>query len=221
MSKIIMSGGGKGGVGKSAITLGVVDTLLEAGKQVVLVETDNSNPDAYKSLNELVTAEICNMDTEKGYFYFGEIIAQYPDAYIVVNTAARNKEQLEKFGKYLTDAATEAKRELLMLWTINRQRDVLELLDNFMDMEHPFTATYVVKNLYWGTDDDFVLYNESNVKKRVNATISYPSLHDVVADKLNRKRLALSNAGAELHTMERSALYRYRTAVHAAFKVLV
>jgi len=187
VSKIILSGGGKGGVGKTAVTLGVVDFLLSKGKDVVLVETDDSNPDAYKALNSIVTSEVCGMDTEKGYLEFGRIIEKYPKSYVVVNTAARNKVQLQKFGKYLSDAAAEAQRELIMLWVINRQRDGIELLDDFLNLNYPFTATHAVKNLYWGEEEDFVLFNKSNVKKRIGKTIVFPSLNDLIADKINVK----------------------------------
>ena len=105
-----------------------------------------------------------------------------------------------------------------MLWTINRQRDGLELLDNFLDLNYPFTATHVVMNLHFGEKEDFVLFNESNVKKRVHKTIAFPSLNDLIADKINVDRLALSNASDQLHMMEKSALLRYRTAINAAFE---
>jgi len=49
-------------------------------------------------------------------------------------------------------------------------------------------------------------------------TIVFPSLNDLIADKINVERLALSNASDKLHTMEKSALLRYRTAIHAAFE---
>lgn len=218
MSKIIFSGGGKGGVGKTAVTLGVVDFLLTKGKEVVLVETDDSNPDAYKSLHTIVTSDVCNMDTEKGYLEFGRIIESHPNAYIVVNTAARTRVQLEKFGSYLPDAATASNRELIMLWVINRGRDSLELLDGFLDLGYNFTATHAVKNLHFGESSDFLLFNSSNVKKRVSSTIEFPSLNDLIADKINIDRLALSNASDKLFFMEKSALFRYRAAITDAFE---
>ena len=67
MNKIIMVGGGKGGVGKSTVVFSVVDFLLSKGEKIVLVETDDSNPDTYKSLNKLVTSELCNLDAEETF----------------------------------------------------------------------------------------------------------------------------------------------------------
>jgi len=51
-NKVIIVGGGKGGVGKSTVTLAIVDTLLAADQPVLLVESDDSNPDVFKALND-------------------------------------------------------------------------------------------------------------------------------------------------------------------------
>lgn len=59
MSKIVFIGGGKGGVGKSRGNDGnCVDVLLTRGRSVVLVESDDSNPDVYKALNGLVQSVV-------------------------------------------------------------------------------------------------------------------------------------------------------------------
>jgi Mrp family chromosome partitioning ATPase len=41
-------GGSKGGVGKSIVAMAVLDSLLERGEPVLLVECDTSNPDVAK-----------------------------------------------------------------------------------------------------------------------------------------------------------------------------
>ena len=42
---IFYVGGSKGGVGKSKLTFALIDYLLDDGKQVLLLESDTSNPD--------------------------------------------------------------------------------------------------------------------------------------------------------------------------------
>ncbi len=42
-------GGSKGGVGKSIVAFAFIDYLIGKGIKVLLVETDNSNPDVYKT----------------------------------------------------------------------------------------------------------------------------------------------------------------------------
>ena len=103
MNKIIMVGGGKGGDGKSTVVFSVVDLLLSKGEQVVLIESDDSNPDTYKSLNKLVTSELCNLDTEEGFIKLGGIIEANKDACIVVNTAARATSSIVEHGGILSE----------------------------------------------------------------------------------------------------------------------
>ena len=212
MNKIIVVGGGKGGVGKSTVAIGVVDMLLAAGKQVVFVETDDSNPDAYKALNTLTKSEICNLDTEEGYIKLGNIIEVEKDACIVVNTAARATDSLLKHGGIVVDTARELKRELVMLWPINRQRDSLELLSEFMERAEGYKAVYVLKNTFFGEPAKFARYDNSKIKTRITATITFPELNDMLSDKLNDKRWSLSNAEG-LSIAERSVLQRYRNAI--------
>lgn len=219
MNKIIIVGGGKGGVGKSMVTIGVVDLLLSTGNNVLLVESDESNPDVYKafngldnkSINALVKSEICNLDYEEGYIRLGNLIEE-TDAYVVVNTAARATNGLLKYGGIVVDTARALKRDVIMLWPINRQRDSLELLSDFMGAAEGYQGVYVVKNTYFGEPSKFVRYDNSKMKARVTGTVTFPELNDVLSDKLNDQRWALSNAQG-LSIAERSVLQRYRNVI--------
>jgi hypothetical protein len=215
VGKIIMVGGGKGGVGKSTVSIGVVDLLLTEGKKVVFVESDDSNPDAYKSLHALTASEICNLDTEEGYIKLSNIIEASKEAYVVINTAARSTNGLLKHGGIVTDTIKELKREIIMLWPINRQRDSLELLSEFLDSSQDYSATYTLKNTYFGEPAKFTRYDNSKTKDRVTGTVNFPELNDTLSDKLNDKRWSLSNAEG-LSIAERSVLQRYRNAIKEA-----
>lgn len=220
MNKIIVVGGGKGGVGKSTVAIGVVDMLLAAGEKVVFVESDDSNPDAYKALNTLTKSEICNLDTEEGFIKLGNLIEQTNDACIVVNTAARATNSLLKHGGIVVDTARELKRDLVMLWPINRQRDSLELLSGFMECAEGYKAVYVLKNTFFGEPAKFARYDNSKIKVRVTATITFPELNDMLSDKLNDQRWSLSNAEG-LSIAERSVLQRYRNVIRDAMTVIL
>lgn len=219
-NKIIIVGGGKGGVGKTTVTIALVDALITGGHAVIVVESDDSNPDAYKSLKEIVNCEICNLDTEEGYIKLGGIIESNTSAFIVVNTAARLTSPLIKYGSIITDVVSELHRELIMLWPINRQKDSLELLKSFVDESHGYHAIFALKNTYFGTPEKFSRYDMSKLKDRVTGTLVFPELNDLIADKLNDKRLALSNADAHLSLAERSVLRRYRSAASEALNVV-
>jgi hypothetical protein len=220
MNKVIVVGGGKGGVGKSSVTIGVVDMLLTRGEKVVLIESDDSNPDTYKVLNTLTKSEICNLDTEEGHIKLCNIIEDAKDAYVVLNTAARATAGMIQHGGILVDTVRELQRDLIMLWPINRQRDSLELLSEFLDNCEGYKATVVIKNTYFGEPSKFIRYDNSKTKSRVTATVNFPELNDLLSDKLNDKRWALNNAEG-LTIAERSVLQRYRNAIQDALGKLL
>lgn len=218
MNKIIFVGGGRGGVGKSMVTIAVVDVLMMRGEKVLLVESDDSNPDVYKALNELVPSAIQNLDGEDGYMGLSNIIKKNPDACIVVNTAARATNGIIKHGGIVSNTAKELKRELVMLWAMNRQRDSIELLRDVLGVtEKGWSATYAVLNTYFGAPEKFMSFNNSKQKERVKGVVVFPELNDMVADKLNDERLALSNAESGMTIAERSVLARFRKAANEAF----
>lgn len=226
MNKIYIIGGGKGGVGKSAVVFALVDLLLVKGEKVVLVESDDSNPDTYKSLNGVVTsAAICSLDDEAGYIKLTDTIADNEDACIVINTAARVTVSLIKYGDIFIDEAKKQNRDVVMLWAMNRQRDSVELLKEFLDgSNNSYTETYAILNTYFGAQEKFTRYAESKQRQRITDTIIFPELNDTVADKVIDNRLALNAAeviGGVLSTGERSALNRYRLVAHSALEVVV
>jgi hypothetical protein len=221
MNKIVMVGGGKGGVGKSTVVFSVVDLLITNGQTVVLVESDDSNPDTYKSLKNLIKSELCNLDKEEGFIKLGNIIQANNDACIVVNTAERATSSIVKHGGILRDVVLELKRELVMLWPMNRQRDSIELLKIFLDGTSGYSETYALLNTYFGVYEKFVRFDQSKQKDRVTGTLIFPELNDLVADKLFDDRLALSNAESVLSISERSVLRRYREDANDVLKVLL
>ncbi len=219
-NKVIIVGGGKGGVGKSTVSVALLDMLKTEQRNVVYVETDDSNPDVYKMVNGSVKSEVCNLDNEGGFLKLGGIIEANKDCCIVVNTAARATEQIIEHGYMITETATEVGMEAVMLWPINRQRDCLELLKSFVDKASGYKATHVIVNQYFGSADKFALYNGSKLKGQVE-TIIFPELNDLVADKITTERIALWENTKKFSIAERSVLSRYRTQATEALKVVL
>ena len=54
---IFLVGGGKGGVGKSLMSMALLDFLHAGSRQPFLVETDTSVPDVFKTYKDAVGAE--------------------------------------------------------------------------------------------------------------------------------------------------------------------
>ena len=220
MNKLIMVGGGKGGVGKSTVTMALLDALRQDGYKSVYVETDDSNPDVFKAVNGAIQCEICTLDTESGYVRLGDVMESNTDATIIVNTAARATPGLLEHGGILCDVAKQTERRMVMVWPLNRQRDGLELLKQFIDADQRYGATYALLNTYFGTVDKFARYQASKLKDRVTGTVIFPELNDLVADRLIDQRLPLWANDGQFTLAQRSVLARYRAATHEALQVV-
>ena len=220
MNKLIMVGGGKGGVGKSTVTMALLDALRQEGHEPLCVETDDSNPDIFKAVNGTVRCEFCTLDTESGYVRLGDLMESNTDSPIVVNTPARATPGILEHGRIPCDVAKQTGRRMVMVWPLNRQRDGLELLKQFVDAGQPYAAVYALLNTYFGTVDKFARYQVSKLKERVTGTVIFPELNDLVADRLIDQRLPLWAEDGQFTLAQRSVLARYRAVARDALRVI-
>ena len=211
--RIYWIGGSKGGVGKSMMTLATLDYLLEGGAKVLLVECDTSNPDVWKAYREQTETELIDLDEADGWIHFVNVCDRSRDKIVVVNTAARNNLAVKKYGQTLDASLEELGSRLVALWVINRQRDSVGLLKQFM-AALPHAEVHVVRNGYFGDEKKFELYNASKVRETVESrggkSVTLPDLADRVADDLYVKRLTLSAAAKSLPIGNRAELGRWR-----------
>ena len=238
---IFYVGGSKGGVGKSMVTSALIDYLSTREKNILLLETDNANPDVYKAHKETQigglrppqppesapgearqrpqhenAALICkmvNLGFAEGWIELVNYCDENPGHVAVINSAARSNTGMEKYGATLKETPTELQRNFTAFWVINRQRDSIELLRAFLDV-FPEALVYVCRNLYFGEMDKFELYNESKTRKVIEQngmTLDFPFLANRVADKLYSGRLTIQNALVDLPLGDRAELKRWRT----------
>ena len=213
---IYIIGGSKGGVGKSFVSIGVIDTLMEQSREILLIESDTSNPDVWKMYKDEIKTELIDLDDANGWIDFVNACDQHPNSVIVVNTAARNNKGVTAYGETLNNTLVELKRNLVTLWVINRQRDSLELLKEYMEAL-PKSIIHVIRNGHFGDERKFELYNGSKIKKSVEdaggKSLTYPDLADRVSDDLYSKRLSITTAMKELPIGNRAELTRWRNEV--------
>ncbi len=221
---IYLIGGSKGGVGKSMVTMAVVDLLVSMEESVLLIESDTGNPDVWKTYKDEVATELIDLDGADGWIELVNLCEGKPDAVVVINTAARNNTGVSSYGQTLNGTLAELKRKLVTLWVINRQRDSLELLKGFMDAI-PNTAVHVVRNGHAGEEKKFELYNESKLRKEVEGrggkSVTFPDLADRVSDDLYSNRLSIAKASTELPLGNRAELLRWRGEVKKALEGLL
>ena len=166
--RIYWVGGSKGRVGKSMMTVATVDHLLEQGAHVLLVECDTSNPDVWKACREQVETELVDLDEADGWIHLVNTCDRHREGVVVINTAARNNLAVKQYGGTLDSSLEELGSQLMALWVINRQRDSLELLREYIDAV-PKAAVHVVRNGYFGDEKKFELYNGSRSARRWRA----------------------------------------------------
>jgi len=211
--RIYWIGGSKGGVGKSMMSLAVLDYLVERHEKVLLLDCDTSNPDVWKAHKEHLRAELMDLDDADGWIHLVNVCDSHRDGVVVVNTAARNNIAVKRYAQTLESSLEELDAKLVALWVINRQRDSLELLQEFVEAM-PKAGVHVVRNGYFGDEHKFELYNISKIRGSVEAnggkSVTLPDLADRVADDIYTKRLPLSVAAKTLPIGNRAELGRWR-----------
>lgn len=210
---IYIIGGSKGGVGKSFVTMALLDHLQEQGESILLIESDTSNPDTWKAHKEAVKAHLVDLDDADGWIELVNLCDSNPKSTVVVNTAARNNRGVSAYGQTLGGTLKELKRKLVTLWVINRQRDSLELLKEYVSAL-PNAQLHVVRNGYFGEEKKFELYNGSKLRKTVEGnggkSVTFPDLADRVSDDIYSKRLSIAQAAKELPLGNRAELSRWK-----------
>jgi hypothetical protein len=222
--KIVLIGGCKGGIGKSMVSMAVIDYLQEQGESVLLIESDTSNPDVWKTYKDSIDAELVNLDEADGWIQLVNLCDSKQECIVVINSAARNDKGVSAYGKTLNNTLPELKRELVTLWVINRQRDSLELLKGYME-DIPDTLVHVVRNGYFGNEGKFELYNDSNtrhvVESRGGQSLNFPELADRVSDDIYSKRFSIAKALKELPIGNRAELSRWKTEVKKTLEAVI
>src|SRR5450432_4289589 len=153
-NSIFLVGGGKGGVGKSILSMALLDYLLTAENAPLLIETDTYAPDVWKAYKNDVDSHCIDLEQKDGWLELLDILDRNAETVTVINTKAANQAGLRKFGGMLTEALRQQKRKLVALWVIDRKRDGLELLSGFIETlaKDERVEVHVIRNLYWGDE---------------------------------------------------------------------
>lgn len=97
--KLIIVGGSKGGVGKSIVSTAVIDLLRQRGEKLLVIDSDTSNPDVFKSHHK--TLECLTLDLDRKDGWMALLNAAYnTDATVVINSAARNNQAVNNSDHY-------------------------------------------------------------------------------------------------------------------------
>ncbi|CAM4396435.1 Uncharacterised protein [Bordetella pseudohinzii] len=194
---------------------------MARGESVLLIESDTSNPDIYKMYCEELETRLLDLDTADGWIDLVNSCDERKDHTVLINTAARNNKGVAAYSQTLKNTLKELERELVTFWVINRQRDSVELLKEYME-ELPDTRVHVVRNGHYGEEAKFELYNDSKLRKQVEdaggQSLMFPDLADRVSDALYSQRLSIRAALESMPIGNRAELQRWRAAAQKMFE---
>lgn len=217
---IIIVSGSKGGVGKSLTTMALLDYFSINHKYLKLIDADTNNPDVWRCYGRLTEGEVVDLNEAEGWIRLVNICDAVPFKTVVVNTPAQSNIAANKYAAILLDSLRELARPLITLWVINRQRDSLELLKDYMD-HVAGGVIHVVCNGYFGDEKKYELFHESSIRESVIAlggkSLFLPDLADRVTDELYGKRTTLADAAQQFKLGDRTELQRWRFSVANMF----
>lgn len=227
---IYITASSKGGVGKSMTAIALLDLQLEAGAKILFVESDTANPDVYRCLERggegtagVVLLSI-KLDDREGWMELVDQIDSHRERVVVINGAARLGEAVQKYGRILREALPELNRTFVTLWLLNRQRDAMDQLREHREV-FPDSVLHVVRNGLFGVESKFELYNGSRLRSQIETaggkSLTLPELADRVADAIYTKRLAITDALAQMPLGSRVELVRWRKESHGVLEQII
>jgi hypothetical protein len=192
VTRIIISNGDKGGVGKSIVASAIIDLLYSKGIPVAVIEGDITNPDVGRMFGKHVPCATINLKSSEGWMDAMDFVSSHQGFYIVVSTSGGAgqymPEAIPRFARFLADMDPTA--ELHMWWTINRLADSVNLLDVALASYGQYlTSVQVARNLFYGDSRAFIYWDESilrpKVEKLYGPTVNFPALHDRITLKMS------------------------------------
>jgi hypothetical protein len=225
---IFYVGGGKGGVGKSMVALTLTQFLIDKygeSKAIHLIETDESNPDVGRVYKGYIPVSTAILDeSEKGWLLMADIIEKTSDTLFVINSAARSNMGIRKNGRNFAAVLESGKvsYNLVTLWPMNRQKDSISLLEDFMDYV-AFGSIYPIRNKYFGDAEDFSLFTKALEKskkfsKRITKTLNFPALSDLIADEFYTSGKTIPEMVDRLGAFAGQSFLSWRNQVYEMFE---
>ena len=223
---IIYVSGSIGGVGKSMVSMIMIDYIQHVLKQPVwLIESDDSNPNVLRAYRtEVDEYDPLNLDEADGWIELFNLAAEETPHWMVVNGGARNFTGLRKYGAPFVAEVGRIGRVFQTAWVIGTDRDCLEALVDFIELVAitKSTPVDVVANAGRSAETDFTQYQTSEISATVaghgGQMVYLPHLALRVADDMRNSRLTIAGTMRKLPFGHRLALERWRREAHDAMR---
>ena len=171
MKKIFSLDSLKGGTGKSLVGTALVDVALSAGKKILIVEADMSNPVLGKiySDQEVYSTELI---TKEDFLELSKKIKNSDAEITIINNAAVHS--WESYGKYIINNVNDFDAaELNVIWVANSEKDVLEKCVDFQE-KCPAAKIHFCMNEHFAGRRGFDLWKGSKIRTKIlNKSLKY------------------------------------------------
>jgi hypothetical protein len=217
MKPIYIIGSKKGGVGKSLLTMALLDYFSQIGQNCFLVETESRLMDVHRSYRHLPFT-VLDLSSELGSLGLIDLAERHPDRVIVVNATAMSIEGIEKYSQNLITELAALDRSLITLWLLDCLTSSIDSLAEYLNIMRGSTVHAVINN-YFGDEDYFHAYQNSSVKMSVEAagmSLVLPVLNSYVCDKFFNNDSTIEDATGMLLGC-RSGLNIWRKKCHVMF----
>ncbi|WP_207002581.1 hypothetical protein [Trinickia mobilis] len=239
MPTVWMVSGNKGGVGKSAVALGLAQTLLnECGEnEVSVIDGDGRTPDVQRLCMRKIPSRTLDFRrlrpdsaqsmTEDEYF---RVIFSHLKVteHVVINTPDGADDQLmgwfDSTLQCTESLSTDLEVQFKFVFVMSPVEDGLQYLPVLAER---FQKLYPVRNLYFGGGDRFKVFNE-HYADQYNQVIDFPNLSAGELDRIKWQKvmpqdyveLKWSRADRDVITpraLSRQRVQNWLCAVHEAF----
>ena len=190
MKKIFSLDSLKGGTGKSLVGTAIVDVALSAGKKILIVEADMSNPVLGKiySDQEIYSTELL---VKEDFIELATKIKESDAEIVVINNAAVHA--WEQFGRYVINNTEEfGAAELNVFWVANAEKDVLEKCVDFQE-KCPAAKIHFCMNEHFAGRRGFDLWKYSKIRTKIlengGSELTFPDIATRVASEMRNRRL--------------------------------
>ena len=224
--------GGKGGIGKTTLTLALVDYLAE-NNTVLLVDADPINADSsevYKNEKHLnvraIRARVRSEDTSgqidpSGLMETINLAASDPADFIIVDAPAGDSILLATSGDIITSACKQAGIISVCIWLVDsNDRTAINALNASWDAIKDADKIFLVKNYRKGTNFSFFDQNTAviDIVRSPNVvTIDLPKFASRIEEHLRIERLTWEEIATVTPIGNRVEGQRLRAIFHHTF----
>jgi CobQ/CobB/MinD/ParA nucleotide binding domain len=213
---LILVTGDKGGTGKSTFARGLLDVLLHRGVKVAAYDGDRRNSQLFRHYRS-IEGGVTQLDVMApgGADQLLDDMESGVAPVMLVDLPAGAGAALEDFEKEtgFLEGATELGYRVSLVSVLSPVRDSVNALRVLMDALGEQANYVAVKNLHFGSDAQFELFNESKVKqellRREGLMLSMPKLFAETYSLVDNKSLTFRLASKDLVMSQRRRVYQW------------